>query len=101
MLTTLSNVSPSPWVDSVQPWICILGSGSTPAPLGTSWYVRVTYTFEGGSGPISRQPGPPSSTCEDDPGEVGGVLMLLEVQVGLSVMPRASISKSDGDRVSE
>jgi hypothetical protein len=81
--------------------MCILGSGSTPAPLGTSWYVLVTYTFEGGSGPMSRHPGFPLSMGEDDPGEVGGVLMLLEVEVRLSVMPDTSVSKSDDNKIFE
>ena len=94
-LMTLNKVSPSPWVDSVQPWMCILGSNSMPASLGTSRYLLVTYTFEGGSSEV------PSSIGEDDPGEVGGVFTPLEVEVGLSVMSSASTPKSDGNNVFE
>ena len=81
--------------------MCILGSGSTSVPLGTNRYVLVTYTFEGVPEPMLRQPELPSSTGEDDPSEVGGVLTLLEVEVGLSIMPDASASKSDGSKAFE
>jgi len=98
MPMTLNKVSPSPWVDSVQPWIYTLGSGSMPASLGTSWYVLVTYTFKTGSRPIPRQPRCPLRMGEDDPGEVGGVLTLLEVEGELLVVPGASTWKSDGNK---
>lgn len=71
-----------------------------PASFGTSWYALVTYTFEGGSRPIP-QSRCPSRMDEGDPGEVGGVLVLLRVEVGLPLAPGVSMGKSDGDKVSE
>lgn len=102
-LTTLNRVSLSPWVDSVQPWMCTLGSGSAPATLGTSWYVLVTYTFEGGPRPVSWRSEPPPRMGENDLGEVGGVLMLLEVEVEVEplVVPGAPMWRSDGNEASE
>ena len=38
---------------------------------------------------------------EDDPGEVGGVLMLLEAEVELLVAPGVPTGKSDDDNVLE
>jgi hypothetical protein len=101
MLTTLNKVSLSPWVDSVQPWTCTLGSDSALESLGTSWYVLVTYTFGGGSRRIPQQSECPSRIGEDDPGEVGGVLTLPEVEAGLLVVPGASAWKSDGNTALE
>jgi len=99
-LTTLNKVSLRPWVDSVQPWMCTFGSGSTPASFGTSWYALVTYTLEGGSLSIPQRSGC-SPRISEDPGEVGGVLMLLEVEVELLVTPDIPMGKSGGGRVLE
>jgi len=100
-LTTLSKVSLSPWVDSVQPWMCTLGSASAPASLGTSWYVLVTYTFEGDSRPIPQRSVRPPSMGEDDPGEVNGVSTLLGVEVELLVASGVPTGKSGGGNVLE